>query len=109
MICRMDHLVILVQFDVKPEHLPRFRELIEVNARASVREEPGCLQFDVAHEQGDPCRVLLYEIYRDAAAFDAHLAMPHTQHFLAQAKPLVERQVITRLTRTVAPPVKPGD
>ena len=102
----MDHLVILVQFHVKAEHLVRFKELIEVNAQASVRDEPGCLQFDVAHDQADPCKVLLYEIYRDAAAFDAHLAMPHTQHFLAQAKPLVEGQVITRLTRTVAPPVK---
>lgn len=108
MIHGMDHLVILVQFDVKPEHLERFNALIEVNAQASVRDEPGCFQFDVAHEQGDPCKVLLYEIYRDAAAFDAHLAMPHTQHFLAQAKPLVERQLITRLTRTVAPPVKTG-
>ncbi len=109
MICRMDHLVILVQFNVKPEHLPRFRELIEVNARASVRDEPGCFQFDVAHDPADPCKVMLYEIYRDAAAFDVHLAMPHTQYFLAQAKPLVERQVIARLTRTVAPPVKAGD
>ena len=104
----MHHLVIHVQFDVKPEHLARFNELIAVNAHASVREEPGCFQFDVACDQADPCKVVLYEVYRDAAAFDDHLQRPHTRLFLEQARPLVERQVITRMTRTVAPPVKPA-
>ena len=35
-------------------------------------DEPGCRRFDVVEPQGEPDRVLLYEIYDDEAAFDAH-------------------------------------
>ena len=51
-----------------------FRQLIDENARASCRDEPGCRRFDVLRTAAsDPDRILLYEIYDDRAAFDAHL------------------------------------
>ena len=40
----MGNFVLIVTFQVKPEHLERFNQMIDVNARASVREEPGCRQ-----------------------------------------------------------------
>lgn len=46
---------------------------ITANAQASVREEPGCLRFDVM-EDAQPNQCYYYEIYTDAAAFDAHKA-----------------------------------
>jgi quinol monooxygenase YgiN len=100
--------VLIVEFQVKPESLGPFNALIDVNARASVRDEPGCRQFDVLRANDDPNRIVLYEVYDSEEAFKTHMGMGHTQTFLAAAKPLVDKQVVQRLTRTVAPPVKAG-
>jgi autoinducer 2-degrading protein len=69
---------VLVTLDVRPEHLDEFLGGIRVNARASLRDEPGCLRFDVHRSVDDPCRFVLHEIYRDQAAFaDEHRATSH--------------------------------
>jgi (4S)-4-hydroxy-5-phosphonooxypentane-2,3-dione isomerase len=70
--------VVVVEFQLKQGARSRFRTLIDANADASVRNEPGCLQFDVLEPEGEGDCVLLYEIYSDKAAFDAHL---QTEHF----------------------------
>ena len=99
----MDNYGLIVEFHVKPECLERFHELLAVNARASVTKEAGCRQFDVLVANDDANRVVLYEIYDDAAAFDVHKAQEHTRTFLAAAKELVVKQTVQRLTRKLAP------
>ena len=103
----MNKFVLVVEFQVKPESLDKFNQLIAVNARASVAEEPGCHQFDVLHNNDDPCHVVLYEVYDSPAAFQDHMGMKHTQTFLGQVKELITKQTAYKLKRTVAPPVKP--
>ena len=71
---------LVVQLQVRPGRREEFLAAIGANAEASVRDEPGCLRFDVsevAAEPGAPARFVLYELYTDAAAFDAHRAAPH--------------------------------
>ena len=102
----LNRFVLVVEFDVKAESLEKFNQLIAVNAQASVREEPGCRQFDVLQDLDNPHHVVLYEVYDSAEAFQAHLGMPHTQTFLSQAKALVNKQTAYKLKRTVAPPIK---
>jgi quinol monooxygenase YgiN len=41
-----------------------------------VKKEPGTLQFEVLLPQDDDTKVLSFEMYRDAAAFEAHLNGP---------------------------------
>ncbi len=99
----MGSFVLIVTFQVKPEHLDRFNQMIEVNARASVRDEPGCRQFDVMRANDDPCKIVLYEVYDNEDAFQAHTKMAHTQTFLGAAKEMIASQVGQRLERVVAP------
>ncbi len=90
-------LLILVEFKVPPANLPRFLVMVHENARTSLEVEPGCRQFDVAIEQGTPEPVvLLYDIYDDLAAFQAHLALDHVKQFLGAAKALHNGQTIRR-------------
>ena len=98
----MGNLVLIVTFQVKPEHLERFNQMIDVNARASVREEPGCRQFDVNRSNDDPCKIVLYEVYDNEDAFKAHTKMAHTQTFLGAAKEMITSQVGQRFERVVA-------
>ena len=54
----MNKVVVIVDFQVKPECRAEFDERIAVNANASVANEPGCRQFDVLRALDDPYRVV---------------------------------------------------
>ncbi|MDH1104864.1 antibiotic biosynthesis monooxygenase [Pseudomonas otitidis] len=81
---------LLLKTQLKPGSLEAFMEAMRINAAASVRDEPGCLVFDVLRDRSDPDRVWLYEVYTDEAAFKAHMQTPH---FLA-SRPLVEPLIL---------------
>jgi autoinducer 2-degrading protein len=69
---------VLVQLQVRPEALEAFMAGIGINARASLRDEPGCLRFDVHQQVDDPHRFVLHEIYTDDRAFyETHRSAPH--------------------------------
>jgi autoinducer 2-degrading protein len=72
---------ILVEFVVRPEDRQRARRLILDNAAASLANESGCGRFDVLEDVADPCRFVLYELYREPADFEAHLRSPHFASF----------------------------
>ena len=87
--------VVMVEFRLKPGMSERFRRLINENARASVRDEPGCRQFDVVVPDGEPDSVLLYEIYDDPAAFAVHKETPHFAAFDRNSAPCVASKKVT--------------
>jgi (4S)-4-hydroxy-5-phosphonooxypentane-2,3-dione isomerase len=68
--------VLVVLLQVRPEKDEQFLTAIEANAQAS-RTEPGCRRFDVVRDNVDPNHYILYEIYDDEAAFQAHRATAH--------------------------------
>lgn len=68
---------VTVFFEIKQGKMDEFMEHITNNARCSVRDEPGCRQFDVCTDPSQPNTVFLYELYDDLAAFEAHQTMPH--------------------------------
>jgi quinol monooxygenase YgiN len=91
--------VIIAEFEVKPNRLEQFLELARTDASHSVDREPGCRQFDVTLDREQPNRVVLYEIYDDEAAFDAHLKTPHLATFRAGIESLIVSRQVRRLTR----------
>lgn len=91
----MSGYVVMVDFRLKSGARARFRPLIDHNARASVALEPGCRRFDVVEPEGEDDRIVLYEIYDDRAAFDAHVAMPHFATFDRASAPLVARKLVS--------------
>jgi quinol monooxygenase YgiN len=86
--------VIMVDFRLRPGALGPFRRLVDDNARASARTEPGCRRFDVLAPKGEPDRVMLYEIYDNRAAFEAHLKTPHFASFSAESAALVSEKTV---------------
>lgn len=88
--------VIIVDFEIKPDRVANFLPLMQENAAASVRDEPGCHQFDVCRDPDAPHRIFLYETYDDRAAFEAHLASSHFRNFdTATADMIVSKDVRT--------------
>ena len=68
---------LFVSLQVRSEKRDLFLAAIAENAEASVRDEPGCLRFDVMEDRQHPNVFYFYEIYTEPAAFDAHKAAPH--------------------------------
>lgn len=91
----MNQFVIVVDFRVKPGAAPAFLHLINENARASCRDEPGCQRFDVLAAHSEPDRIVLYEIYDDRAAFDAHIRTSHFARFNEASAPLVAEKKVS--------------
>jgi (4S)-4-hydroxy-5-phosphonooxypentane-2,3-dione isomerase len=80
--------VLAVQIKIKPESVDAFMSKLAENAK-NARKEPGCKQF-----------VMLYEVYNDDKAFEAHQQTPHFKKYLAEAVPLLasrERSVWKRI------------
>jgi len=90
--------VLQVNIRIKQESVEAFMKKALENAREA-RKEPGCKQFDVLVEPKDNARVMLYEVYDDERAFEAHQQTPHFKKYVAEAVPLLasrERQVWKR-------------
>ncbi|OBR53153.1 putative quinol monooxygenase [Paraburkholderia tropica] len=74
--------ITLVAFPTAPvgkeqELLERFEELVP-----ATRAEPGCLAFIAHRHPTITNRFVVYEKFKDQAAFDAHLEYPHTKKFV---------------------------
>jgi quinol monooxygenase YgiN len=90
--------VLVVNIRIKPESVDAFMKKLGENA-AAARKEPGCRQFDVLVDPKDKSKVMLYEVYNDESAFEAHQQTPHFKKYVAEAVPLLaarERQVFTK-------------
>ena len=79
---------IWVSVKIKPERREQFLSVIEDDSICSVRDEPGCVRFDVLQDASDQDRYYFYEVYRDEAALEAHRAAPHYAVWRAAADTL---------------------
>lgn len=63
------------------------------NAEASRSTEPGCLCFDVAVDPASPHSIMLYEVFQDLAAFEAHQRTEHHRRYVAEGVPMLVARV----------------
>lgn len=97
---------LFVTLDVHADKLDDFVDAISVNAAASLRDEPGCLVFDVHQDAETATRFYLYEVYRDRDAFRVdHRSSPHYARWQEAAKDCV---VAGSHRNTFAHPVRMG-
>ena len=90
--------ILAVNIRIKPENVEKFMAELLANGREA-RKEPGCRQFEALVDVSDPTKVLLFEVYDDEKAFEAHQQTPHFKRYLSEAVPLLaarERQILKR-------------
>lgn len=90
---------LVVSLQVKPDKRDQFLAAAQDDSVCSVRDEPGCLRFDVLQDQADPNHFFFYEVYQDEDAFKAHGTMPHFTRWRAAAdEVLIGGTNVTRAT-----------
>lgn len=98
-VTREAEVVLYAEFTAKLAHVREVEDLILAYAEV-VRSEPGNDLFEV-YRKSDSTQFVVFEKYRDRAAFDAHLAAAEGQTFNDALAPLVEGSgsELTFLTR----------
>jgi quinol monooxygenase YgiN len=92
--------VLAVNLRIKPENVDAFMQGVLANAREA-RKEPGCRQFEVLVDTADRSKVMLFEVYDDDKAFEAHQQTPHFRKYLAESVPLLESRERHTLRRAL--------
>ena len=81
-------LATLVFVDVIPEFVDAFAEITKYNHENS-RKEPGNVRFDVLHDNKDPNKFVLYEVFADADAAAAHKETEHYKKWRETVAPMM--------------------
>lgn len=64
----------LVYFDIKPEFVGDFKELLLTECRTVFEVERGMRRYDLLQAQDNPCHFMVYEIAEDEVAMEVHEA-----------------------------------
>ena len=93
-----DRYVRIAELEIDPARSDAFAAAIREVGQASVRSEDGCLVLYAVAEKLVPGRVRVFEIYRDPAAYQAHLQTPHFKKFRATTDGMVKSRTLIDAT-----------
>jgi quinol monooxygenase YgiN len=96
----------LVELEIVPTELERFLEAVRENGAATIKE-PGCRQYDIMQSATNPNQLVLYEVYENEAAVQAHRASEHFKKYMAATANLVSKRQ-SRPLASVARYAKPA-
>jgi quinol monooxygenase YgiN len=82
-----------VDIDVVPGQIDNYLAALRENGAASVHE-PGCREFNILLSQKDPNHVLIFEVYNDAAAAQAHRETDHFKKYAATTKDMIAKREV---------------
>ena len=57
---------------IKKQYVSEFGKMVSAHAGRSIRNEPGCLTFEVSRDDTKPGRFVIYEVFIDAEAYATH-------------------------------------
>jgi quinol monooxygenase YgiN len=68
----MPKFAIIGKIETAPGSVDKLLPLLMTHRERCLRDEPGTLTFEVLRPRDDDGTLLVYEVYRDEAAFDEH-------------------------------------
>jgi quinol monooxygenase YgiN len=92
-----ERVVIVLELEIVPTELENFKAAIKENAAAWIRDEPGCLEFNVAFDKNNPTHAFVFEVYENAEAVAAHQATSRFKKYMAEAPKRVKSRKFTEL------------
>lgn len=87
---------IVVSNRVKEGKENEYLAIMQENAKSSVINETGCIQFDVLEDTANPQLFHLYEIYQSPKALAEHKTTPHYLSSRGKLADIVVEQSVIR-------------
>ena len=96
-----DRLALIAIIDFKAEEKDQVLRALLAHRDRCLRDEPGTLHFDVLMPRDDDLRLFSYEVYKNDAAFGAHLHGSSIGRFRKETDGIIGRLNATRCTPAV--------
>ena len=84
----------LAELHIDPSQLEDYKSALRDEIQASIRLEPGVLTLYAVSVKGDPAQIRIFEMYADAAAYEAHLQTPHFKKYKTGTQGMVKSLVL---------------
>jgi quinol monooxygenase YgiN len=84
----------LAELHIDPGQLEEYKAALREEIEASIRLEPGVLTLYALSVKGDPAQIRIFEMYADAAAYEAHLQTPHFKKYKTGTQGMVKSLVL---------------
>jgi quinol monooxygenase YgiN len=97
----------VAELQIHPAQLEAFAAATREVGQASVNLEEGCLALYAVADKDNPAFVRVFEVYRDPAAYQAHLQTPHFKKFRDSTNPMVTSRKLMDAT-PISLATKPG-
>ncbi len=91
----MGKFAVLATYEIAPGQIVEFLPLLLAHRDRCLKDEPGTLQFDVLRPEKN---LMLYEVYENEAAFQAHRNSPLVARFQAEAAAVQRKLTFIRCT-----------
>jgi quinol monooxygenase YgiN len=89
------------EMEIDPSQLADYKAAVTEQIEAATRVEPGVLALYAVSEKDNPARVRVFEIYRDADAYRAHLETVHFKKYKATTEKMVKSLKLVQTTPIV--------
>jgi quinol monooxygenase YgiN len=88
----------VAQIEIDPGQLENYRAAVIEQIEAAIREEPGVLVLYAVSDRDNPAHVTVFEIYKDSAAYKAHLESAHFKKYKVVTETMVKLLTLVRST-----------
>ncbi|WP_413670746.1 putative quinol monooxygenase [Mucilaginibacter sp. Mucisp86] len=85
-----NQVVRIAKLVIDSAQLANYMAALKEHAETAVRVEPGVLTLYAVAEKNNPTHITVFEIYADAAAYQAHLQTPHFKKYKSTTKDMVK-------------------
>ena len=83
-------IVRIAELEIDPTQLDAYKLALKEEIETSIRVEPGVLTLYAVSLKEHPEQVRLFETYRDAAAYHAHIESPHFKTYKERTRQMVK-------------------
>ena len=85
-----DRMVRIAELEIYPDQVDAYKAALKEEIEASIRTEPGVLTLFAVSIKGHPEQIRLFETYRDAGSYQAHLQSPHFKKYKEKTQQMVK-------------------
>lgn len=80
-LAQSQRMVRIAEIEVVPTYLEEYKAILEAEAAASVKLEPGVIAIFPMYQKDALAQIRILEIYASRAAYEQHLKMPHFKKY----------------------------
>lgn len=80
----------IAKLTIDSANLTEYRAALKEHAEAAVRLEPGVFMLYAVYDKEHPANVTVFEIYKDEAAYQAHIKTTHFLKYKATVQDMVK-------------------